>query len=272
MYQRQPGTSTRAAFSRTTCMCQITLLLPPVRIIGLGPVLFRPAEAGQGAAFAKGRFREADEGAKIHETLVQVPGPIAHPVPKESGPPVPDLLIRHIVPVFKEPGHDPQHVPVHGGLGLTEGYGGDGPGGVGADTREPLQFFHAFGEPASVLPHHSLGALFQVPGPGIVAEALPQLEELLLVAGRQTKDRGELGHEPAVVGDHRRRPGLLEHDLRHQNGVGVPRPPPGKGALVFVIPFQQGIGEFHESSIPYSQGICYRLSIKMPDHLRRVYI
>ena len=232
-------------------------LLPPVGIVPLGPVGISPAEGGQRAIAAQGRFRQADQGPKIHKRLVQVPGSIAHPIPQKAGPPVPDSLVGHVPPVLVEPGHDPQHVPVHGGFLLPEGDGRDGPGGVGADAGELHELRRGPGEQAPIIFPHRLAALLQIPGPGVIPEALPQLQQPFLVAGGQGKNRREFPHEPAVVGDHRRRPGLLEHDLRHQDGIGVPRPPPGQGALVGVIPFDQGVRKFHESSIPYPRRMCY---------------
>ena len=76
---------------------------------------------------------------------------------------------------FHEPGHDPEHVPVHGGLRPVEGNGGNGPGGVGADAGKLFQLLDGLGEPAPVLRHHGLGTLLQISGPGIVSQPLPQL-------------------------------------------------------------------------------------------------
>ena len=237
------------------------LLLPPVGKSVPGAVLGRPAQGRKGAAVAQGGLGQADEGPQVHERLVQIPGPAAHPVPEKARPPVPDRLAGHVRPVLKEPGQDPEHVPVHGGLRFTEGDGGDGSGGVGPHAGELFQFFRAIRKPAPVFVHHGQGALFQIPGPGIVAEALPQLQQPLLVAGGQGLHRGQFVHEPAVIGDHRRRPGLLEHDLRHQYGIGVPCSPPGEGPFVAVVPRHQGRCKFHESSIPHPGGMCYTVAI-----------
>ena len=51
-------------------------------------------------------------------------------------------------------------------------------------------------------------------------------------------DVGEAFQEPAVVGPDRGHLGLLEHDLRDPDGIGVAQAPPGQGAALLPVPVQ----------------------------------
>ena len=68
-------------------------------------------------------------------------------------------------------------------------------------------------EAAAQLPGHHLRAALEVSGPAVVAKALPELHEPLLRGLGQNLHRGEGREEAVIVPQHRRHPGLLEHNL-----------------------------------------------------------
>ena len=94
---------------------------------------------------------------------------------------------------------------------------------------------------------HLTGRLLQVAHPAVVAQPLPKLQQLLLISCGQGLHRRAALHEPVEVGQHRRHPGLLEHDLRHPDAVRVADAAPRQDALVDIVPRQQRRGEGVES-------------------------
>ena len=102
---------------------------------------------------------------------------------------------------------------------------------------EPLLAW--YGGQAAVLLQGLAGRLLHVPNPAVVAQALPQLHQPLLRRGGQSLHRGEGFQEPGIVPQHRRHPGLLQHDLRHPDPVGIPGPPPGQVPGIGPVPPQQ---------------------------------
>ena len=87
--------------------------------------------------------------------------------------------------------------------------------------------------------HDLLRRFLQVPGAAVIAKALPQLHEPLLIGCRQSVHRGEHLQKPGIISQHRRHSGLLKHDLRHPDAVGILRMPPREIPRVFPVPDQQ---------------------------------
>ena len=100
--------------------------------VGHTQVLHR-APFAQGAAVG-----QADERPQFHQRLVKVPDTVLRQH-------LPDGLaefllyggVLDVASVVHEAGGHPQHVAVHGGHPQVKGDGGDGPGGVFAQTGEP---------------------------------------------------------------------------------------------------------------------------------------
>ena len=90
--------------------------------------------------------------------------------------------------------------------------------------------------------HDLFGRFLQVSGPAVVAQSLPQLHQLILGQDGQSVDiRGRL-QKTAVVVQHRRHPGLLEHNLRYPDMIRGGVAPPGEGTGILPVPDQQGDG------------------------------
>ena len=91
----------------------------------------------------------------------------------------------------------------------------------------------------AVLVHNLPGRPAQVPGPAVIAQALPQLHQPLLRGGCQSLHRGECLQKAGIIPQHRRYPGLLQHDLRDPDLIRVCGPPPGQVPGIGPIPRQQ---------------------------------
>ena len=151
--------------------------------------------------------------------------------------------------VVVQPGKDPQDVAVHGGHREAEADGSDGPGGVVPDAGQGPQGVIVGGQLSAVRFADDPGGFLQVADPAVIAQPLPQLVQLFLLAGGQRGDIRQGGEETLVIGQRRRDPGLLEHDLAEPDmvraGVGAERQHP----LVLVEPVQQRRRNvFHEKS------------------------
>src|SRR6188472_1233237 len=73
----------------------------------------------------------------------------------------------------------------------------------------------------------------------VVAEALP-LDDHLARRGGCEGCGGRPPFEPALVARHDALDlGLLEHDLRNEDRVGIPGPPPGKIAAALPVPGEE---------------------------------
>ena len=145
--------------------------------------------------------------------------------------------------VVPQPGYHPQHIPVHGGGGQVEGNGADGPGGVGADAGQAADAAVVPGEDPAIGGNDLLGGLFQISYPAVVAQALPELVQGVVAAGGKGGDIRQGGEKAGIVPLHGLHPGLLEHDLRDPDVVGLPVLPPGKVPFVLFIPGQQPLGQ-----------------------------
>ena len=187
---------------------------------------------------------QAHGGPQLHQGLVEGPRPVHG-----------DRLLQRLghlflhprrgdVPIVPaDPGVHPQHVAVHGRDSLPKGDGADGPGGVVPHPRQGPDRGVVRRKLTAVLLHDDFCSLFQVPGPGVVAQPLPQLHQPLLGKRRQRGHIRGFFQKPLVVVQHRRHPGLLEHDLRQPHVVGGGVVPPGEGAGVVPEPLQQGEGQ-----------------------------
>jgi len=156
------------------------------------------------------------------------------------------LVPRAHGPAGYGPGHHPTGVGVHHPDVGTEGEGQHRPRRVGAHAgkgQEPVQIGR---DPASVVGHHCQRRPVQVPGPPVVAEALPDPEHLTQRCGGTGRRCREPVEERPIGGYHAGQLGLLGHHLADQNGPGVtgrtprelgsPRIGPGRGAPRFDAP------------------------------------
>ena len=93
--------------------------------------------------------------------------------------------------VSADAGHHPQHIAVHRRNGDAEGDGGDGPRCVLPHAGQGEKALIGVGEhPAEVL-RHLTGGFLEVAGAVVVAQALPQLHEPVLLHGRQIGHGGQ---------------------------------------------------------------------------------
>ena len=141
---------------------------------------------------------------------------------------------------------DPSHVGVEDGGARAVGERAHGTGRVPADSLHGAQGLVVGREPAAVPRDRLARDAVKVHRADVVAEGVPRPRDVGDVGCRQRLERGVAPEELVVLRDHAVHLGLLEHDLRDQDVIGVARPPPGQVPLVAPVPPQQALAEAPE--------------------------
>ena len=150
------------------------------------------------------------------------------------------LRICNDTGVIIQAGKHPQHIAVHRRHRDAKADGCNGPGGVVPDAGQGPQGIIVGGQLSAVLFADDACSLLQVAHPAVVAKTLPELVQLFLFAGGKGRNVRQGGEKAFVVGQCRRDPGLLQHDLAEPHMVGAGVGAEGQDAVVFVKPVQQG--------------------------------
>jgi len=185
--------------------------------------------------------RSADRFPELHDRFVERAG-LRRGQDRGEGllEPSTHERVPHVAFLAGPTGRDPPAVRFEGNHGATERDRGHGPGGVGADSRKGLELGNGRGEPASRLSHDPAGGRVQVVRPGIVAGALPDLQDPTEGRARERVDRGERADEPLEVRGGLRDARLLEQDLRDPDPIRVPVAAPRKCSTVDTVPLEKG--------------------------------
>src|SRR5437879_4704897 len=96
------------------------------------------------------------------------------------------------------------------------------------DARNLLDLVYRIRESAAVLGDELSSGPMQVARAGVVAEAAPEPQHLVLVRASERPHVGKAGHEALVIGNDRCHLRLLQHHFREPDAVWVPRALPGK--------------------------------------------
>ena len=113
-------------------------------------------------------------------------------------------------------------------------------GGIFSDARQLPHLADRLWETATQPIYNRFRRGVKIASPSVVTQTLPGVED---VAFRSARQRGEIGKaaEPfIIVRKHRGYLGLLEHEFRDQDCVGIAGSPPREVAPVFAIPVEQG--------------------------------
>ena len=139
-------------------------------------------------------------------------------------------------------GKYPIDIPVHHRPRHAVGKRTDGGSSIFAHPFQGQYPFVSGGESSCL--GHTPGSRMQIPGAGVISQALPMLHHLVLIGFRQGEDIGKPSHEPYIIVVSLRHPCLLKDDFRNPNPVRVLRSSPGQVSPVFGIPMYQFISKF----------------------------
>lgn len=128
------------------------------------------------------------------------------------------------------------HVAIDYAVRLVEGDGSDGSGGILADAFQLKELFGMVWEVALVVCDELARALVQVPGPGVITQPLPHLENLFLVGLGKVGKRGPALHETVEVVQPLTHLRLLEDHLRQPHMIRRWHVAPRKLPFVSLVP------------------------------------
>ena len=148
-----------------------------------------------------------------------------------------------------EPSHDALDIAVDRGGASIESDGGNGRRGIGANTGQRTQSSNFAREFAGMSLDHDAGAGMQVAGARVIAESLPELQNLVERGCGQRPNIGPTCHESVEIWADSRHRRLLQHDLAEPDAVGIGlhsgRRPPRQIAAMAVVPGKQRCGIGH---------------------------
>ena len=133
-------------------------------------------------------------------------------------------------------GEDADDVAVDDGGEIAVRDAGDGTGGVASDAWEGEDIIEGAREYGGMFFANEAGGFLEIAGAGIIAEAFPEFEDVLVVGSGERGDGGEVFHPAFPVGNDCFDLGLLEHDFGNPDGVGIADASPGEVAGVFREP------------------------------------
>ena len=196
---------------------------------------------------------KANGGSQIHQALG-----IGHHASSQSGSGlqsrhrvlscVPEFTpvdaARHILAASKYPGHHTLHISIKNQGLLTETESSDGSGSRRANARQLLQGGFTARKNAGISVSHHLCTPVQIACTAVIPQAAPLRQHGIFRSIGQIQHRRKHLQEPAVIGNDRGDLGLLQHDFRKPDAVGIARVLPGKPlAAMLALPADQSLGK-----------------------------
>ncbi len=181
-----------------------------------------PAVVAYGAEQTLWVARRADGGAEFHQGGIEIADAFAGEdffgsVPKLGA----GLWIARVGSDAIEPAEDALDVAVEDWSSFVEGEGGDGAGRVSADAGKGLQHGHGIGDAAVVHGDDGSCRRLEVAGPGVIAQALPRSEDMLLVGAGQRGEVWKLKEETVEIRNDCADLRLLEHRFADEDVIRV---------------------------------------------------
>ena len=152
-------------------------------------------------------------------------------------------MVADVVGQVEQSREDAHHIAIDGWRGDIKGDAADGAGGVRSDARQGLQRLGLRRETPGMAVDDDFGAAMQVAGAAVITQAFPELQHGIQRRGSQCLDRGHGGDEALVIWDDGIDLGLLQHDLRQPDAVGIAVAAPGSVGSIVLIPGEQLIAE-----------------------------
>jgi len=208
----------------------------------------RGAGAPNGALTAASHARGADEGAELHDGLIEGPGGGTAPARSDRGTGGPE---RPVGPAAGQRGMEraPEHagdVGVDGGRRSLEREARDRARRIPSDAGQAHQDGRIRRDQALVLGQHRARQPMEVGRAAIVAQALPAFAHHGGLRPGQRLDRRVAREEAVVVGLHPRDLRLLQHELRDEHVVRIAGAAPRKVAAVAAEPAEQPPAELDD--------------------------
>jgi hypothetical protein len=114
---------------------------------------------------------------------------------------------------------------------------------VAADSRELLDRFQVSRKSAAMFFHDGDSGRAEISSASVVAESLPGMKDVAFGSGGEGGEVGKTLEPLIIIRDDGGYLGLLQHELRDEDGVGIGGAAPGKIAGVFAVPGEQRSAE-----------------------------
>ncbi len=214
-----------------------------------------------GALGALGAARRADSRSQVHQRLIELPSGTGSRREESCGE-VPRRLVgdaaalprNRSAPAASPSESTPENSPdirVHGGHAPLVGEAGDRSGSVTAHAGKGGERFGSTRDSPVQVVHHDAGQTMEVLRTAVVPQAVPRLPHPPGPRTGERSDGGESVDESPVVPVDPRHLGLLQHELRHEDVIRVPRASPRQVSTVGSKPLEQttleGEGVFGET-------------------------
>ena len=193
--------------------------------------------------------RRANDRAQFHQRLIEVRtvslarslSPRGGPDQVLREPPEPGvgLFSARIFGDTEEAGEHANDIAVEDRSRLIERNTTDCAGGVTADAGQGDPFVELFRKPPPVPIDNGPCGLLKVSRAQIVSKTFPEFEDGIGSGAGQRAHVRQVAHPTLPVGDDRLDLGLLEHDFRNPDGVGITSSAPGQVARVLLEPVEQ---------------------------------
>jgi hypothetical protein len=131
------------------------------------------------------------------------------------------------------------HIGVHRRCGTFEGEARDRTRGVRSHSGKSSQLDRIGWNDPVAFPYHLLRQPVQIGGPPVVSQPGPTLTDQGGRCRGQRMDRGISLQKAEVIRFHSGDLSLLEHELRHQDVIGIPSASPGEIPAMMAEPAQQ---------------------------------
>lgn len=184
--------------------------------------------------------RGADERAEFHEGRVMLAGVVPGKEFRGQRPQLfaPGACINRRLHV-EEPGQDASDVCFDDWHGLIERERGDSVRRVTAYAGKATYRIWQTWECAVFLRHGNRSRA-KVPRPSVITEALPGVKNLMFGRRRQRGQGGEPAEPLIIIRDNGSDLGLLEHEFRDEDRIGVRGSAPREIAAIFAVPRKKG--------------------------------
>ena len=189
----------------------------------------------------------ANRRPQLHQGLVPVPGRSHR---NQGVGQRPEASGAGSVANGNGPGQQPREhagdIAIKHGQWPVESNGEHGARRVAAHSGKPAEGFGVARHPAAMLANDEACGGMKVASTTVVAEAGPGMENVPLGSCSQRPHRGEAAQERGVEWEGGRDLGLLEHDLRDPDAVGIASAAPRQVSPVTAVPGEQRTPPFEE--------------------------
>ncbi len=121
----------------------------------------------------------------------------------------------------KQPGNHPLDISIHDRKRLIKGNAENCRGNIVSYPRKLPEGIPVSGNLAGMPGSYLNGGFMKITGPAVISQALPEFEHILLIRAGKGMNCRESFQKTVMIGDHGFNLGLLKHDFRNPDRIGL---------------------------------------------------